>query len=128
MTASSLNEVYSWSFKTNHGNHDERRTYYVLQYEKYSYEEHGTGNSRNGYYSRSYDTKYGYKDDLKVIYEFSNLTQCKAALDDFSIKWSKSYKSWFITSAYNESWYTRKLKGFACSYDTLQDMFTGRYS
>lgn len=31
----------------------------VLKYEKYRPEGHGTGNSRNSYYSRNYDTKYG---------------------------------------------------------------------
>ena len=35
---------------------------------------------------------------------------------------------YYKVSAYNESWSTRKLKGFACSYDVLQDMFTERYS
>lgn len=38
----------------------------VLQYQKYSYEGHGTGNSHNGYYTRSYDTKYGRIEDLKI--------------------------------------------------------------
>lgn len=38
----------------------------VLQYQKYSYEGHGTGNSRNGYYTRRYDTKYGRIEDLKI--------------------------------------------------------------
>ena len=124
--------------------------------------------------------------DLKVVYESPNLIQCKAALDDFSTKWSKSYKrlveSWlndedlftyykypvairksiyttnwierfnkevrrliktkdslptedacsklvyYKVSAYNESWSTRKLKGFSSSCDALQDMFTERYS
>lgn len=38
----------------------------VLQYQKYSYEGHGTGNARNGYYTRSYDTKYCRIEDLKI--------------------------------------------------------------
>ena len=29
---------------------------------------------------------------------------------------------------YNESWSTRKLRGFACSSDVIQDMFNERYS
>lgn len=32
------------------------------------------------------------KADLKIIYESPNLAQCKAALDNFSTKWSKCYK------------------------------------
>ena len=124
--------------------------------------------------------------DLKVVYESSNIEQCKAALDEFAVKWSKSYKrvveSWlndedlftyykypvsmrksiyttnwierfnkevrhlvktkdalpteeaciklvyYKVISYNELWSTRKLRGFACSSDILQDMFTQRYS
>ena len=39
----------------------------VLKYEKYSPEGHGTGNSRNGYYSRNYDTKYGTIESLRIL-------------------------------------------------------------
>lgn len=124
--------------------------------------------------------------DLKVVYESPNYDQCKAALDDLSTKWSKSYKrlveSWlndedlftyykypvsirksiyttnwierfnkevrrliktkdslptedacsklvyYKVSSYNESWSSRKLRGFSSSYDALQDMFSERYS
>ena len=44
----------------------------VLQYAKYSYDRHGTGNSRNGYYSRSYETKYGTIEDLKIPRDRNN--------------------------------------------------------
>lgn len=37
----------------------------ILQYEKYSYDGRGTGNSRNGYYHRTYETKHGTIKDLK---------------------------------------------------------------
>ena len=38
----------------------------VLQYEKYSYDGHGTGNSRIGAYARDYETRYGTIHDLKI--------------------------------------------------------------
>ena len=44
----------------------------VLQYNKYSYEGHGTGNSRNGYYTRNYDTKYGMIENLKIPRDRNN--------------------------------------------------------
>ena len=124
--------------------------------------------------------------DLKVIYESPSYDQCKVALDDFSTKWSKSYKrlveSWlkdedlftyykypvsirksiyttnwierfnkevrrliktkdslptedacsklvyYKVISYNESWSSKKLRGFSSSYDALQDMFAERYS
>lgn len=44
----------------------------VLQYSKYSPEGHGTGNSRNGYYSRNYDTKYGSIKGLKIPRDRNN--------------------------------------------------------
>lgn len=44
----------------------------VLQYGKYSHEGRETGNSRNGYYSRSYDTKYSTIDDFKIPRDRNN--------------------------------------------------------
>lgn len=44
----------------------------VLKYEKYSSEGHGTGNSRNGYYSRNYDTKYGTIEGLRIPRDRNN--------------------------------------------------------
>ena len=44
----------------------------VLNYEKYSPEGHGTGNSRNGYYSRNYDTKYGTIEGLQIPRDRNN--------------------------------------------------------
>lgn len=38
----------------------------LLKYEKYSYEGHHSGNSRNGFYTRDYETKYGKINDLKI--------------------------------------------------------------
>ncbi|MBS4535038.1 transposase [Clostridium sp. D2Q-14] len=38
----------------------------LLKYEKYSYDGHHTGNSRNVYYTRNYEIKYGKINDLKV--------------------------------------------------------------
>lgn len=44
----------------------------VLNYEKYSPEGHGTGNSRNGYYSRNYDTKYGTIEGIQIPRDRNN--------------------------------------------------------
>lgn len=44
----------------------------VLQYEKYSYDGHGTGNSRNGAYARDYETRYGTIHDLKIPRDRNN--------------------------------------------------------
>lgn len=44
----------------------------VLQYEKYSYDGHGTGNSRNGAYARVYETRYGTIHDLKIPRDRNN--------------------------------------------------------
>jgi putative transposase len=44
----------------------------VLQYEKYSYDGHGTGNSRNGSYVRDYETRYGTIHDLKIPRDRNN--------------------------------------------------------
>ena len=44
----------------------------VLNYEKYSPEGHGTGNSRNGYYSRNYETKYGTIEGIKIPRDRNN--------------------------------------------------------
>ncbi|MBH1942490.1 transposase, partial [Mobilitalea sibirica] len=44
----------------------------VLQYEKYSYDGHGTGNSRNGSYARDYETRYGTIHDLKIPRDRNN--------------------------------------------------------
>ncbi|MDD5934593.1 MAG: transposase [Clostridiales bacterium] len=60
--------------------------------------------------------------DLKFIYESPSYDQCKIALDEFSTKLSKSYKRLV------ESWSSKKLRGFSSSYDSIQDMFTERYS
>lgn len=37
-----------------------------LNYEKYAYEGRNSGNSRNGYYTRDYETKYGIIKDLSI--------------------------------------------------------------
>lgn len=37
-----------------------------LNYDKYDRKGHNTGNSRNGYYSRDYDTKYGKLEDIQI--------------------------------------------------------------
>ena len=38
----------------------------LLKYDKYAVEGHNSGNSRNGYYKRSYETKYGKLNDLNI--------------------------------------------------------------
>lgn len=38
----------------------------LLKYEKYSPEGHNSGNSRNGFYKRSYETKYGKIENLNI--------------------------------------------------------------
>ncbi len=38
----------------------------LLKYDKYAAKGHNSGNSRNGYYKRSYETKYGKIDDLNI--------------------------------------------------------------
>lgn len=38
----------------------------LLKYNKYAVEGHNSGNSRNGYYKRSYETKYGKINDLNI--------------------------------------------------------------
>lgn len=38
----------------------------LLKYDKYAVEGHNSGNSRNGYYKRSYETKYGKINDLNI--------------------------------------------------------------
>ena len=38
----------------------------LLKYNKYAVEGHNSGNSRNGYYKRSYETKYGKLNDLNI--------------------------------------------------------------
>ncbi len=38
----------------------------LLKYEKYSPEGHISGNSRNGFYKRSYETKYGKIENLNI--------------------------------------------------------------
>lgn len=38
----------------------------LLKYEKYSPEGHNSGNSRNGFYKRSYETKYGKIENLNT--------------------------------------------------------------
>lgn len=37
-----------------------------LNYDKYEYKGRNSGNSRNGYYSRDYDTKYGKIEDIQI--------------------------------------------------------------
>jgi len=37
-----------------------------LKYDKYSYEGRNSGNSRNGYYTRNYETRYGVIEDLRI--------------------------------------------------------------
>lgn len=59
-----------------------------LNYEKYSYDAHHTGNSRNGYYTRNYETKYSKINDLKVPRDRNNefeqqLIQPYARRDDW---------------------------------------------
>lgn len=91
----------------------------VLQYSKYSYEGHGTGNLRNGYYTRNYDTKYGMIENLKIPRDRNNEFEQKlippyARRDD----WIET----MIIRMYASGVSTR-VRGFACSPDTLQDMF-----
>lgn len=44
----------------------------VLQYEKYSYDGRATGNSRNGFYQRDYETRYGTIEDLNIPRDRNN--------------------------------------------------------
>ena len=44
----------------------------LLKYEKYSPEGHHTGNSRNGTYQRSFETKYGKLENLSIPRDRNN--------------------------------------------------------
>ena len=43
-----------------------------LNYEEYSYDGYRTDNSRNGYYTHNYETKYGKINDLKISRDRNN--------------------------------------------------------
>ena len=44
----------------------------VFQYEKYSLNGRATGNSRNGFYKRDYETRYGTTEDLNIPRDRNN--------------------------------------------------------